>query len=63
MKIKDKLFWFDIRNTKTMINIHKKAISTFDYALFLNELTKMYIEAKTHDEVKELLKIQNIIIN
>lgn len=62
MNIKDKLFWFTVKEFKTEKYIYEKQIKAFDYAIFLNNLTGLYIEAHDHEEVNELLKIQSVFI-
>ena len=63
MDIKEKLLWFTIRKLKTEQYIYEKQIETFDYVLFLNNLTDLYIEAKDHEKVNELLKIQRACLD
>lgn len=62
MNIKDKLLWFTVRKLKTEQYIYEKQKEAFDYALFLNDLTCLYIEAHKYSEVNELLKIQRVFI-
>lgn len=56
--LKDKLFWFNVRQLKTEKYIHEKNIETIDYSIFLNNLTNLYIEARDREKVNELLTIQ-----
>lgn len=61
--LKDKLFWFNVRQLKTEKYIHEKNIETIDYAIFLNNLTNLYIKARDHEKVNELLTIQRAFLN
>lgn len=61
--LKDKLFWFNVRQLKTEKYIHEKNIETIDYAIFLNNLTNLYIEARDHEKVNELLTIQRAFLD
>lgn len=62
MDVKEKLIWFTIRELKTQQYIYEKQIETIDYALFLNELTGLYIEARDHRKFHELIKLQKAIL-
>lgn len=62
MNIKDKLFWFTVKELKTEKYIYERQIEVFDYALFLNEFTSIYIEAECATEVEELLIIQRMLL-
>lgn len=62
MNLKDKLFWFTVKKLTTEQYIYEKKIEAIDYAIFLNDLTNLYIKAGDHKEVNELIKIQNVFI-
>ncbi len=62
MNIKDKIFWFTVKELKTEKYIYERQKEAFDYALFLNELATLYIKANEFSEVDELLKVQRVFI-
>lgn len=62
MNLKDKLLWFTVKKLRTEQYIYEKKIEAIDYAIFLNNLTDLYIEARDHEEVSKLIKIQNTFI-
>lgn len=62
MDLKDKLFWFTAKQLRTKEYIYRKQKETFDYALFLNKLTELYIEAGCVAEVEKLLMIQRVFL-
>ena len=63
MDLKDKLLWFTVKEFKTEEYIYKKQIESIDYAIFLNNLTDLYIEAHDHEKVNELLTIQRSFLD
>lgn len=63
MSLNDKLLWFMVKKLKTEKYIYKKKIESINYALFLNELTGLYIEACDYKKVNELLTIQRAFLD
>lgn len=62
MRFNDKRFLFIAKCYKTEEYIYEKKIEAIDYAIFLNNLAKLYIEARDFEKVNELIKIQNAFI-
>lgn len=62
MDLKEKLLWFTVKELRTEQYIYEKQIKAFDYAIFLNDLTGLYIKARDHKKVNELLTIQRAIL-
>lgn len=62
MRFNEKRFLFMAKCYKTERYIYEKEIEAFDYALFLNNLANLYIEAGDYEEVNKLIKIQNAFI-
>ena len=63
MNLKDKLLWFTVKKLRTEQYIYEKQIEAIDYALFLNNLTNLYIKARDNEKVNELLTIQKAFID
>lgn len=63
MNFNEKRILFIARCYKTEKYIHEKEIEAFDYAIFLNDLTNLYIEARDHEKVNELLTIQRAFLD
>lgn len=63
MNLKDKLLRFTVKKYKTERCIYEKQIKAMEFALFLNNLTALYIEACDNEKVKELLKIQRAFLD
>ena len=63
MNLKEKLFWFTAKKLKTEQYIYEKEIKALDYAIFLNDLTNLYIEARDHEKVNELFTIQRAFLD
>lgn len=62
MRFNEKRILFIAKWYKTEKYIHEKKIEAIDYAIFLNDLTNLYIEARDYKEVNELLAIQRVFI-
>lgn len=62
MRFNEKRVLFIAKCYKTEKYIYEKKIEAIDYAIFLNDLTNLYIEARDHEEVNKLLKIQEAFI-
>ncbi len=62
MRFNEKQILFIAKCYKTEKYIYEKKIEAIDYALFLNNLTNLYIEARDHEEANKLLKIQKAFI-
>lgn len=54
MRFNEKRILFIAKCYKTEKYIYEKKIEAIDYAIFLNGLTNLYIEAKDHEKVSEL---------
>lgn len=63
MKFNEKRILFIAKWYKTEKYIHEKKIEAIDYAIFLNDLTNLYIEARDHEKVNELLTIQRAFLD
>lgn len=63
MRFNEKRILFIAECYKTEKYIYEKKIEAIDYALFLNNLTNLYIEAEEHEKVYELLTIQRAILD
>lgn len=50
MRFNEKRILFTAKCYKTEKYIYKKKIEAFDYAIFLNGLTNLYIKAKDHEK-------------
>lgn len=63
MRFNEKRILFIAKCYKTEKYIQEKKIEAIDYAIFLNDLTNLYIEAKDHEKVNELLTIQRTFLD
>lgn len=63
MRFNEKRILFIAKCYKTEKYIYEKKIEVIDYAIFLNDLTNLYIEAKDHEKVNELLTIQRAFLD
>lgn len=63
MRFNEKRILFIAKCYKTEEYIYEKKIEAIDYAIFLNDLTNLYIEAKDHEKVNELLTIQRAFLD
>nr|DAH26719.1 MAG TPA: hypothetical protein [Caudoviricetes sp.] len=62
MRFNEKRIQFIVKCYKTEKYIYEKKIEAIDYALFLNDLTNLYIKAGDYKEVNKLFKIQSVFI-